>query len=97
MLCNAIRRFWIFGVLLLMPLTSAAGVNTWTGGRPGGTAGDVPSVVAADPADPYVVYGALGADLEPRPRGVLEGSGGHPGTPLHGVRGGVRLDLQDRR
>ena len=63
MLCKAIRRFWIFGVLLLMPLSLAAGVNTWTGGRPGGTAGDVPSVVAADPADPYVVYGAFGGDL----------------------------------
>jgi photosystem II stability/assembly factor-like uncharacterized protein len=39
------------------------GANTWTGGRPAGTIGDVASVVASDPAEPYVVYGGFGSDL----------------------------------
>ncbi len=58
-----IRRCLFLGVLLIVPATLGAGVNTWTGGRPVETAEDAPALVAADPGSPDVVYGAFGPTL----------------------------------
>jgi len=60
-------RKWLQLSIVMVAFLSAAalhgGANTWTGGRPAGTIGDVASVVASDPAEPYVVYGGFGSDL----------------------------------
>jgi hypothetical protein len=59
---KAIRQIWILGVLLAIPAFLRGGVNTWTGGD-ATSAAETFSVVAADPTDPYVVYGSFGHDL----------------------------------
>jgi hypothetical protein len=50
-------------LVLAIPASLRAGANTWTGGRPVATIEGEPTRIAADPSDPYVVYGAFGPRL----------------------------------
>ncbi len=63
MIPNALRRIAIVGVLLAAPGILGAGANTWTGGRPIGTAESAPALVAADPGSPEILYGSFGSVL----------------------------------
>jgi photosystem II stability/assembly factor-like uncharacterized protein len=63
MIRNAIRFVTAIGVVLLTRGILGADANTWTGGRPVVTAEWDLTIVAADPGDPDVVYGAFGPGL----------------------------------
>jgi len=62
MLLKALRHLSILATLLVVPAILPAGANTWTGNSPTAT-GEAPTLVAADPANPYLVYGTLGGTL----------------------------------
>ena len=53
---------WVLATILCST-SGLAGVNTWTGGSPGGARDATARLIAADPSDPYVVYAAFGSDL----------------------------------
>jgi hypothetical protein len=59
---KALRHLSIFGALLALPAIASAGANTWTGGNAIPDAQTF-SLVAADPSDPYVVYGTFSGAL----------------------------------
>ncbi len=69
MIRKALRYVAAIGVLLAAPGILGAGANTWTGGRPSGARKGDPALVAADPGNPYVVYGAFGPRLYRSPDG----------------------------
>lgn len=62
MLLKTLRHLSILATLFVVPAILPAGANTWTGNSPTAT-GEAPTLVAADPGNPYVVYGALRGTL----------------------------------
>jgi photosystem II stability/assembly factor-like uncharacterized protein len=64
MIRKALRHIAAIGMLLAAPRILGADANTWTGGRPTGAPEGLPALVASDPGNPDVLYGAFGSVLQ---------------------------------